>query len=202
MNLSALLLFAGVLLLGSASPGPAVVALLGRTLSHGRHGVVGFVAGLIVGDVFWLTVATLGLAVVAGLFAPVFLAIRIAGALYLAWLGIRLWRSRGESIAAAPRAARVGGSFVAGLVLTFGNPKVMAFYLALLPTLIDLRTLTLAGYAELVAVMIPILMAVLGTYVMIGLRGRRYVTSPRAVRLVNRVAGTAMLGAAVAVVAR
>jgi threonine/homoserine/homoserine lactone efflux protein len=196
------LLFAGLLLLGSASPGPAVVALVARTLGHGRRGLPGFVAGLIVGDVFWLTVAVLGLAVMARLFAPLFLAVRIIGALYLAWLGIKLWRARGDHLPAAPREAGSGGSLIAALLLTFGNPKVMAFYLALLPSLIDLRALTLAGYAALVAVMVPILVVVLGTYVVLALRARRYVTSPRAIRIVNRAAGTAMLGAAVAVVAR
>ncbi|HVV93519.1 MAG TPA: LysE family translocator [Hyphomicrobiales bacterium] len=202
MSPSTLLLFAGLLLLGSASPGPAVVALVARTLGHGRRGLPGFIAGLIVGDVFWLTVAVLGLAVVAKLFAPLFLAVRILGALYLAWLGIRLWRARGDHLPVPPREAKTGGSFLAALFLTFGNPKVMAFYLALLPSLIDLRALDLAGYVALVAVMVPILVVVLGGYVVLALRARRYVTSPRAVRLVNRAAGTAMLGAALAVAAR
>jgi threonine/homoserine/homoserine lactone efflux protein len=202
VSASTLLLFAGVLLLGSASPGPAVVALVGRALGHGSRGLLAFVAGLIVGDMCWLTVAVLGLAVAAKLFAPVFLAIRIAGALYLAWLGIRLWRARGEHLPAPPREAGSGGSFLAALLLSFGNPKVMAFYLALLPTLIDLRALTPLGYAALVAVMVPVLSLVLGGYVLLALRARRFVTSPRAVRLVNRAAGTAMLGAAAAVAVR
>ena len=202
MSLSALLLFAGVVLLGAASPGPAVVALVARAIGHGGRGLAGFVAGLILGDIFWLTVATFGLAVIATFFEPVFLAIRIAGAAYLAWIGIRLWSSRSGALEGAPRLDRRGGSFVAGLVLTFGNPKVMAFYLALLPTLIDLRRLTALGYAEMVLVMIPILAAVLGAYVLLALRARRYLASPRAARLVNRAAGTAMLGAAVAVAAR
>ena len=83
-----------------------------------------------------------------------------------------------------------------------GNPKVMVFYLALLPALIDTARVTVVGYAELVAVTLGVLAIVFTGYVVLASRARRLFTSPRALRLVNRGTGAVMAGAAAAIAAR
>ncbi len=83
-----------------------------------------------------------------------------------------------------------------------GNPKVMLFYLALLPTLIDLTQLTLTDMAELAAIVALVVSVVLTGYVLLAAQARRLFTSPRAVQTVNRTAGVAMAGAAAAIIAR
>jgi threonine/homoserine/homoserine lactone efflux protein len=92
--------------------------------------------------------------------------------------------------------------FLAGLALTLGNPKVVAFYLALLPNLIDLTRVGLFGYVELASVSIVVLTVVFGAYVIAAARARALFRSTRAMRLLNRTGGTIMAGAAVAVVAK
>ena len=89
--------------------------------------------------------------------------------------------------------------FLASLSLTLGNPKTMVFFLALLPTVVRLEDLTLAGFLEIAALSALILPLVLGAYVVAAVRARRLLQSPRAVRLVNRGGATVMAGAAVAV---
>ena len=105
------------------------------------------------GDVVWLTFAIVGLAALAQAFHGVFLVIKYAGAAYLLYIAYKLWTAPGG------RAGRGGGrarpstrpsSSSAGWPLTIGNPKVMVFYLALLPTILDLTRITLLGFAELV----------------------------------------------------
>src|SRR5436305_15071171 len=91
MDVAALVLFAGTLLLAAASPGPGVAVLVARVLGRGSRGASAFAAGLILGDLVWLAVAILGLAVVAQTFHEVFLVIKYAGAGYLASLAYRLW---------------------------------------------------------------------------------------------------------------
>jgi threonine/homoserine/homoserine lactone efflux protein len=86
--------------------------------------------------------------------------------------------------------------------VTLGNPKVIVFYLALLPNLVDLASLGAIGFAELVGVTLGVLAFVFAGYVLLAARARRLFTSPRAMRLVNRSAGTVMAGAAVAVATR
>jgi threonine/homoserine/homoserine lactone efflux protein len=204
MDLAGLLVFATALFIAAASPGPGIAAIVARVLGRGTQGALAFSAGVAIGDVVWLTVAIVGLAAVAQAFHGVFLVIKYAGAAYLLYLGYRLWTA---PVAAATVEPRTSGEhplklFLAGLAVTMGNPKVMIFYLALLPTLIDLARITVLGYAELVAVTLSVLGIVFAGYIGLAARARRLFTSPRAIRWINRTTGTVMAGAAAAIAAR
>ena len=117
------------------------------------NGAVAFTAGVALGDVVWLTVAILGLAVVAQTFQGVFLAIKYAGVAYLLYLAWKLWTAPVESrdVAADTSDVKPVRLFLAGLAVTLGNPKVMVFYLALLPNIIDLHARDAAGLARALA---------------------------------------------------
>jgi len=201
MDLAALVIFASTLLVAAASPGPAITALVARVIGRGVAGAPAFAAGLVLGDLVWLAVATLGLAVVAQTFHEVFLVIKYVGAAYLIYLAYRMWTAKVE--ASDVPADRSGEGrlrlLLAGLALTLGNPKVVAFYLALLPSLIDLARVGLAGYLELAGVSVLVLAAVFAAYIAAAARARALFRSPRAMRLFNRAGGTMMAGAAVAV---
>jgi len=201
MDLAALVLFAGTLLVAAASPGPGIAALVAQVVGKGPESAASFAAGLILGDLVWLAVAILGLAVVAQTFHEVFLVIKYAGAGYLVYLAYRMWTAPVDArdIAAAPRRDGRARLFLAGLAVTLGNPKVVAFYLALLPSLIDLARVGLLGYVELAGVSIVILTAVFGAYAVLAARARVLFRSTRAMRLLNRTGGTVMAGAAVVV---
>ena len=204
MEIAGLLVFAGALLVAAASPGPAIAALVARVIGRGIEGAGAFVAGLILGDLTWLAVAVLGLAFVAQTFHEIFLVIKYAGAAYLLYLGYRMWTApvQPREIAADRRPEGRMRLFLAGLALTMGNPKVVAFYLALLPNLIDLTRVGLLGYLELAGIAVLILTAVLGAYALAAARARSLFQSARALRLLNRTGGTLMAGAAVAVAAK
>jgi len=204
MDLAALVLFAGTLLVAAASPGPGIAALIAQVVGKGPEGATSFAAGLILGDLVWLAVAILGLAVVAQTFHEVFLVIKYAGAGYLVYLAYRMWTApvAARDIAAVPRREGRLRLFFAGLAVTLGNPKVVAFYLALLPSLIDLARVGLLGYVELAGISVVILTAVFGAYVVAAARARALFRSTRAMRLLNRTGGTVMAGAAVVVATR
>ncbi len=204
MDLAGLLVFGTALLIAAASPGPGIAAIVARVLGRGRRGAAAFSAGLAVGDVVWLTFAIVGLTALAHAFAEVFVVIKYAGAAYLLYLAYRLWTA---PVVARDVADREPDEhplklFLAGLALTMGNPKVMVFYLALLPTLLDLTRVTALGYAALVAVTFLVLGLVFAAY--IGLAGwaRRLFRSSEAIRAINRGTGAAMAGAAVAIASR
>jgi threonine/homoserine/homoserine lactone efflux protein len=204
MDLASLVVFITALALASASPGPGIAAIVARVLGRGVPGGIAFAAGNAVGDVVWLTFAILGLAVVAQAFHEIFLVIKYAGAAYLLYLGWKLWTApvRAQDVNAAPARERPFALFVGGLAVSLGNPKVMVFYLALLPSLIDLSRVSLVGYAELVAATACVLTVTLGAYVALAARARRLLRSERAMRMVNRSTGAIMAGAAVAVATR
>ena len=92
--------------------------------------------------------------------------------------------------------------FVAALLLTLSKPKVILFLLALLPTVVQLDTLSVDGFAEIAALIVVILSAVLAGYATAATRARRLFTSPQAMRKLNRGTGLVMAGAAVTVATR
>ena len=204
MDLTSLLVFTGALFVAAASPGPGIAAIVARVLGRGMNGAIAFTVGVALGDVVWLTVAVLGLAVVAQTFHGVFLIIKYAGAAYLLYLAWKLWTAPVATHDVAPDKTEVSRTklFLAGLAVTMGNPKVMVFYLALLPNIIDLQTVTLLGWFELSLVVLGVLTIVFGSYVALAARTRRLFTSPRALRMVNHGTGAIMASAAIAIAAK
>lgn len=205
MTLAGLLLFASVYTLAVASPGPGITALVARVLSRGLRGAPAFIAGFVIGDLVWFGFAAAGLAFVAQTFHGLFLAIKYAGVAYLLYLAWKLWTApvEAETVGAdAPAPEGVARLFLAGLALTLGNPKVMIFFMAILPTVVDLPKLTLVGGLEIAAVIVVILASVLAAYALLADRARRFLADVAARRLVNRGCGVALVGAAAAVATR
>ena len=201
MDFLGLLVFAAALALAAASPGPSVVALVARTLVRGREGAAPLVAGIILGDIVWLAGAVLGLAALAATLGSLFILVRLLAAAYLIYLAWKLWTAPARTSEPGEIAESDSGFglFLTGLGMTLGNPKAMAFYLALLPSILDLNHLTLLGFAELCVVIAMVLTLVFGSYVALAHRARHLAASARAVRFINRACGTAMAGAAVLV---
>src|SRR4051794_2742385 len=162
MDVAGLLVFASALFVAAASPGPGVAAVVARVLGRGTRGAVAFTAGVALGDVAWLTIAILGLSAIAQAFQGVFLLIRYAGAAYLLYLAWRLWTApvAVHGIEAERTREHPIKLFLGGLAVTMGNPKVMVFYLALLPALVDVAGVTLLGWAELSAVTFAVVILV------------------------------------------
>jgi threonine/homoserine/homoserine lactone efflux protein len=203
MDLTGLIVFTAALAVAAASPGPTITALVARVLVRGTSGALAFMLGLSLGELVWLSAAVLGLAFVAKTFAVAFLVLKYAGAAYLAYLAWRMWTAPAHAKdAPAPKAEHPAKLFFAAVSLTLGNPKIMVFYLALLPNLIDLEAVTALGYTELVAVTLVVLTLVDGAYVLLASRARKLLLSARAIRLVNRGSGALLGGAAVAVATR
>lgn len=203
MDISSLALFAGVYFLAAASPGPAIAALIARSLSGGFRRSLPFAAGIVAGDLVWFTLTALGLSVLMQSFHGVFVAIKYAGCAYLVYLAYKLWTAPAE--APKPSAAARGEGirlFLGGIALTLGNPKVMVFFLSILPLVIDLDALTPLAFIEVAALITPILGGTMLAYAYAADRARRLVASPRAMRWINRATGGVMAGAAAAIATR
>ncbi|MGE0004796.1 MAG: LysE family translocator [Parvibaculaceae bacterium] len=135
-------------------PGPTVTVVIANSLKYGQRAGLLNVAGTQAGLVVWMAVAVLGLASAISLMGVWFDAIRIAGAAYLIWLGIKLLRSRGEILAAAAAAPK-GGFFLQGFLVILSNPKVLLVFGALIPQFISpdgdyLKQLLLLGASFMV----------------------------------------------------
>lgn len=204
MSLYGLGVFSLVYILAVAAPGPGVAAVVARSLSHGTKGAPAFIAGFMVGDLAWFILAATGLSALAQSAYAVFVAVKWAGVAYLLYLAYRLWTTpvsevQEEKIEPASRPMQL---FLGSLALTLGNPKTMIFFLALLPTVVKLETLSLAGFVEIAVVICISLPLVMSAYVVAAARARSLFRSRRALRNINRGTGAVMAGAAVIVASR
>jgi threonine/homoserine/homoserine lactone efflux protein len=201
VELSGLLIFAGALLVAAGSPGPNVAALVARVIARGWRDVIPFVAAMWLGEALWLALAVYGLAALAEALHGAFLLVKYLGVAYLLYLAWKMWFTP-VAIPAETLAPRPGSSvrmFLAGLAVTLGNPKIMVFYLALLPTIIDLAGITLVAWLELTCTMLVVVAVVDLAYIALAARARRLLTSPRALRIAHRASATVMGGAAAAI---
>ncbi|MDJ0834359.1 MAG: LysE family translocator [Gammaproteobacteria bacterium] len=183
----------------SITPGPGVFALMARAMTRGGWSCLSLAFGMAISDIVYLVLACLGLAVIAEHWGGFFTVIRIVGALYLIYLGWKMWQSRAhlveESKTKTSRGEWMG--FVQGFLISASNPKVILFYIAFLPTFMDLTVLTaqdivIASVLCFVGLMIGLMAIALGVD-----WARRYFRSERAMKGLNRVAGSIMMSAGV-----
>ncbi len=197
-----LLLFAGALAIAAGSPGPSIAALVARVLSRGPRSVMPFLAAMWIGEAVWLSCAVLGLIALAQSFQLAFAVVKWAGLAYLLWLAWKMWTAPITEAGEMPEAGGGWRLFGAGLAVTLGNPKIMVFYLALLPALVDLSAVGVIGWAELVSVMLAVLVAVDLAWVLVAAQARRLFRSPRGRQVANRVSAGMMATAAGAIAVR
>jgi threonine/homoserine/homoserine lactone efflux protein len=181
--------------IAGAIPGPGVAAVVGRSLHrHDRHAAA-FILGIAIGDVVFLTIAVLGLSSIAQLFSGVFTMIKTAGGLYLLYLAWKFFTAPVEG--ALELKLQKGTSWTAiaaGCILTLSNPKVIVFYMALLPNIVDLQAITLTGWAALALLTMAVLFAVLLPYSIAAARARDLLYNSKARRKLNVTAATIVGG--------
>jgi len=194
-DMAAYMLALGV---AAAIPGPGMTALVARSVSTGARAGFSMLGGLIIGDLLYLSFAVFGLAVVAQYFNALFTFIRWAAIAYLLFLAWQFWTAeRHKILGASPSRSDLRAAAVSGLAITLGNPKTIAFYLALLPLVLDLNTITLATWAGvLVPLTIVVLLVVGAVFVLGAVAVREWMSGARAQKRLHRGAAVAMAGAA------
>ncbi len=203
MELTILAIFAGALFINSSSPGPSVAALVARVLTGGWRSVMPLLAAMWIGETLWLTAAVFGLSVLAQTFYWAFALLKYCGVIYLLYLAYKIWTAPSDvNEAELPANDSSWRLFFTGMAITLGNPKIMVFYLALLPSIVDLAQISMMDWAELTVTMVAVIVLVDLTWVMIAAQARRWLKSPRAVRIANRTSATAMGGAALVIATR
>lgn len=202
MSVHALVIMVAATFVFVMTPGPGIFALVSRALSRGPLAAVVLTVGLISADFVYLSLALAGLAFVAQRFHAVFVAVKVIGALYLVYLGVRTWRMPARPMTAVDARPRgLWRDFVAGFATSGSNPKVILFYLGVLPALVEMGHMTWAHYALIVCVVTATLFAGCLIYVALCARMRRLFASAGAVRRLNRAAAVILVGAGIGVAA-
>ena len=116
-------------------PGPTVTVIIANSLRFGAKAGLLNVAGTQLGLLMMLAIVALGLEVIVAKLSILFDFVRIAGAIYLVWLGFKLLRSHGQLI--EKRSLQQGSYFWQGFVVIWSNPKALLFLGAFIPQFID-----------------------------------------------------------------
>lgn len=186
------------------TPGPGVFALIATGMNAGFRRCLSLTVGMTLSDVLYLLLATFGLATLAEHWGEVFGVIRVLGALYLFYLGWKLWTSptQDEEMKAASTSGGALAGMMQGFLISASNPKVILFYIAFLPTFVDLDRLGGSSLTLLVALTVVGLMGGLCLVAAGAARARRIFRSSRAQRRLNRGAGSLMIGAGALLIAK
>ena len=198
LSLHSYLLYCGLYAVAIAVPGPGIIAIVARALGSGFRATIPAAIGTAAGDLILMSLSAFGLALVAQAMGGLFLIVKLMGAAYLVYLGYRYWTAPVADLeTVVPASARQG--FLAQMSLTLSNPKAIAFFVALLPTVVDLGRLNLFGYLQLCAATFVLIPTITLSYAALASRVRGFLASRRARGRLNKGAAVIMVGAGVGV---
>jgi len=192
LELTQILAYMTALAIAAAIPGPGITALVARSVNSGAGAGFVMLFGLILGDLTYLSFAVFGLALLASSFSLLFVLVKWGALCYLCYLAYCFWTAEHQSLESQ-----------AGYTITLGNPKTIAFYMALLPVVIDLELVNITTWAfVLVPSTMFVLLVVGAVFILAAMAVRQALSSKRAQTLLHRGAATTMLGAAASMFAR
>ncbi len=174
-------------------PGPNLTIIIANSLAHGTKAGLLNVAGTQLGVTLVLVILLAGMTTFVETMAIWFDWIRVAGAAYLIWLGIKLWRSDGKLGEASSTKVPRLGFFWQGFVVVLGNPKLLLFFGAFIPQFVDpdgefLLQVTLLGITFMVVASLSD-----SIYALLAGRARAMLAQNR-VRLIERISGSFLIG--------
>jgi len=187
-----------------ALPGPVVMMLLGYTMSGGKSVAAAAIPGVVLGDLFAMTISLLGAGAILQASGTLFLGLKVFGAGYLIWLGCKLWTSRGNALAEVTRDdAPIKISVMRdAFFVTALNPKDIIFFIAFLPQFIDPILPTLPQLAVLQITFAVLVLTTTTAWVLLADEIVGQLKSAKAAKLVTRFGAGWMILAGVATAAR
>ncbi|MGW6206493.1 LysE family translocator [Streptomyces sp. NPDC055089] len=200
-----LLAFAAMSFLLIVIPGPSVLFVIGRALAQGRRAAMTTVAGNTAGAFLLVVAVALGVGAVVERSVLVFTVLKLAGAAYLVYLGVKAWRQRGSLRAAftgEEKAAQAGlRTFWEGFAVGVANPKTMVFFAAVLPQFVDRAQGHIAVQMLVLGLVFNIIaLASDSLWGLLAATGRDwFARSPRRLSLVGGIGGVTMIGLGVTV---
>jgi threonine/homoserine/homoserine lactone efflux protein len=186
-------------------PGPGVLFIVGRALAHGRRTAIATAAGHTAGNYLVAAFVAVGLGSVLERSAQVFLAVKLAGAAYLVWLGVQAIRHRASLASAMVSAQGARAGWLAlrdGFVVGVTNPKAFILFGAILPQFVNREAGHVPGQMLLLALVSVSIGLVSDSTWGLAASGVRawFARSPRRFAFVGGAGGLAMIGVGVAVV--
>ena len=174
-------------------PGPTVTVIVANSLAHGTRAGLLNVAGTQAGLAVMMGVLIVGLSSVIAAMGELFDWLRIAGAIYLVWLGWKLIRSPDIDLRAQQQAAPRGGFFLQGFLVLMANPKALLWFGAFIPQFVDPKGPYVAQIVLLGVTAMAVATLSDGAYAVLTGRAGKLLSRTR-IRLVSRLGGGFLIG--------
>ncbi len=199
MSLEVWLAFSAASIVLLVIPGPTVLLVVSYALGQGWKAAFPMAVGVALGDFTAMTLSMLGVGALLAASATVFTAVKWAGAAYLIWLGIKLFRA-GGTLHASARHDNVHPArmLVHAWLVTALNPKSITFFVAFLPQFLSPHRDFLTQMLVFESTFLVLAFLNAFTYALLATRARRFFSSELALRIFNRAGGTLLIGAGVA----
>jgi RhtB (resistance to homoserine/threonine) family protein len=186
--------FVGVAVVIVVTPGVDMALVTKNALRHGRTAALLTAAGVNVGIAIWTLAAALGIAALVATSAALFEIVKLAGVVYLLYLGLQALRRRGHGWHGAAPALSPRRALRQGLLSNLLNPKIAVFFTSLLPQFVDRGGHTLVALLALGAVFNAIGVIWLTMYALLVARSRSLLLRPRVTRALDRLSGVVLIG--------
>ena len=183
-------------------PGPTILLVVSYALGQGWRTAFPMAVGVALGDFTAMTLSVLGLGALLATSATIFTLLKWAGADYLVWLGVKLFRA-GGTLDARPRedATSAPRMLAHAWLVTALNPKSLTFFVAFLPQFLDPARDFWTQMLIFEATFVTLAFANAFGYALLASRARGVVRNPRAIGLFNKIGGSLLIGAGIATVA-
>lgn len=180
-------------------PGPTIILVISQAIAHGRKAVSPLVVGVTLGDFTAMTLSLLGLGAILSSSAALFSVLKWIGAVYLIYLGIKLWRSNPEKHEIRLSATRTSEQslFKSAYIVTALNPKSIAFFIAFLPQFISAQSETFPQFLVLGATFLFLAALNATLYALFAGQLRDTKQNAKVRRWFNRCGGSALIGAGI-----
>jgi len=181
----------------AAIPSASVALVVTRSATLGFRNGAAVAVGIVIGDLIFVSLAILGMSVIAESMGAFFAIFKYIGGVYLIWLGIGLLRSNRDVVLESEdsRGSTLLTSLLSGLVLTLGDVKAILFYASLFPAFVDMANLTAASITAIVMITIFTVGGVKLTYAFAAHRIISRLQKRQAHKYARRSAGGLMIGA-------
>lgn len=182
-----------------AVPGPTVLLVVSYALGRGKTSGWATVPGVTLGDFTAMTASLLGAGAVLATSATLFTVLKLAGAAYLIWLGIKLWRAepRLDEVQDTSATESKAAMFWHAYVVTALNPKSIVFFIAFVPQFVDATAPTMQQFAILEATFLILAATNVAIWAVLAGHMRSRFKRPETLRVINRTGAGFLIGAGV-----
>lgn len=196
MSIQVYLAYLAACILITIIPGPTVTLIIANSLTHGTRAGLLNVAGTQLGLAIMLGVLLVGLSSIIATMGWWFDWVRIAGAVYLVWIGWKLMRANGGFGEIGRTPAPRGGFFLQGFLVLMANPKALLWFGAFIPQFVDPSGNYVGQIVLLGATAMATAAVTDGAYALLGGRTGQYMSAKR-IRLASQLSGLFLIGGGV-----